>query len=84
MWNLQITPERPNSNTMWSQILQGVSRWALKQVFRFAAGSLCCDIFVPNRPFTRIVMACTLLIRMRNIMMGFISLLGVPKKELMA
>lgn len=77
MWNLHITPERPNANKMWSQILQGVSRWALKQVFRFG------DLFVPNRPFTRTVMACTLLIRIKNIMMGFISLLVVPKKELM-
>lgn len=76
MWNLHITPERPNANKMRSQILQGVSRWALKQVFHFG------DLFVPNRPFTRTVMACTLLIRIK-IMMGFISLLVVPKKELM-
>ena len=41
----------------------------------------CCDLFVPNRPFRGIVMDCTILIRIRNIMMRFISLLGITGSQ---
>lgn len=41
----------------------------------------CCDLFVPNPPFRGIVMDCTILIRIRNIMMGSISLLDITGSQ---
>lgn len=41
----------------------------------------CCDLFVPNCPFRGIVMDCIILIRIRNIVMGSISLLGITGSQ---